>query len=189
MAKSKKVQYIEVENRNPFGEDVDERVFNDPTFTSNYIPGWSNIRHENELRKSRGEEIIPLKHRFHWALAKDLKNTDMDNGRRVQHWIQNKYEVAQYDDLDKMGYPVKENLAISRSPDGKAVWGEHVLVVAGAEVAAAHYQANEAAIEAQEEEPSFIMDRAVEKFNKSDVAQRGGMKATAFEMVEESPRD
>jgi len=183
---TKKRVYIEVEERNPFGEDVDERVFTDPTFTSNYVPGYSEERYKNEVRKSENEPIVPLKHRFHWARCRSLRDTEAPEGRRVQHWKQEKYEVANYDDMVKEGYDLSENEAIHKGADGRAYWGEHVLMVAKADVAAAIFQRNEQAIGAQERVAANMMDEATEKFNRTPVAKRTNMKAGAFEMVEES---
>ena len=183
---AKKQVYIEVEDRNPFGEDIDERVFSDPTYTSNYIPGYSEARHANDVRKTKNEPITPLKHRFHWARCRSLHNTDASEGRRVQHWKQEKYEVANYDAMIKQGYDLSENEAIHKGADGRAYWGEHVLMVASADVAAALYQRNEEAIGAQERVAANMMDDAVEKFNQTPTAQRTNMRAGAFEMVEDS---
>lgn len=184
MEKQTKVVYIEVEARNPFGESVDESVFKDPTRTSNFIPGWSDERHANEVRKAKNEPIKPLKHRFHWARCRALGDTERSEGRRVQHWKNQHYEVADYDDMIKEGYKLNENEAITRGSDGRAYWGECVLVVATAEVAAALYEKNEQAIQAQEQVPAHMMEDATERFNATPVAKKTRMKAGHFEMVE-----
>ncbi len=181
---TKKAIYIEVEDRNPFGPDIDERVFKDPTFTSDYIPGYSDKRHENDVRKSKSEPIKPLKHRFHWARCRSLKNTDASDGHRVQHWKQQHYHVADYDKMIEEGYDLRENDAITKGPDGQAYWGEHILMIATAEVASANYVKNEQAIKDQEETAANTMDAAVERFNKTPTAQKTGMKAGHFEIVE-----
>jgi hypothetical protein len=181
---AKKAIYIEVEDRNPFGESVDERVFADPTYTSSYIPGYSEQVRQNELRKANNEPIKPLKHRFHWARCRALQDTERAEGRRVQHWKQKRYEVANYDDMIAQGYNLAENDAITPGPDRQAYWGEHVLMVASAEVAAAHVEKNRQAASDLEEKPQYMMDEAVERFNRTKTAKRTGMKAGAFEEVE-----
>ena len=181
---AKKAIYIEVEDRNPFSESIDERVFEDPTYTSSYIPGYSEQMRENEIRKTENRPIKPLKHRFHWARCKSLQDTNRDEGRRVQHWKQKRYEVANYDDMVAQGYDLSENDAITKGPDGRAYWGEHVLMVASPEVAAAHYEKARQANADQQEQPQYMMDTAVERFNRSRTAKRTGMKAGAFDEVE-----
>ena len=186
MKKQKKAVYIEVEARNPFGESVDESVFTDPARTSNFIPGWSDERHANEVRKSKNEPIKPMKHRFHWARCRALGDTDRSEGRRVQHWKNNHYDVASYQEMIAEGYNLDENEAITEGSDGRAYWGEHVLMIATADVAAALYEKNEQAIQAQEQVPADMMEAATERFNTTPVAQKTGMKAGHFEMVEDS---
>jgi hypothetical protein len=161
MAKERKVVYVEVEDRNPFGESVDDQVFNDPQYTSNHIPGWSDERHQNDLRTARGEPIVPLKCRFHWARCKDVKDTEKASGRRVQHWKQKRYEIPSYKEVQAMGYDLDENEAITEGSDGKAYWGEHVLMMASAEVAAAHYQKVQQANREQEQKSGFIDENLV----------------------------
>lgn len=158
MPKQRKVVYVEVKDRNPFGEEVDEEVFQDPEYTSNYIPGWSKQRHDNELRKAAGEDIIPLRERFQWARCKGIMNTERDEGRRVQHWRQKRYEIPDYDDVVAMGYDLNENSAIHRGEDGKAYWGEHILMMASAKVAAAHLRKKQQADEDQQEQSGFVDD-------------------------------
>jgi hypothetical protein len=170
MPKQRKVTYVEVEDRNPFGESVDEEVFNSPEFTSNYIPGWSDERHQNDVRKGQGEPIVPLKCRFQWARCKDVKDTEKASGRRVQHWRQKRYTIPDYKEVQEMGYDLDENEAITRGPDGKAYWGEHVLMVAPAEVAAAHYQAKQQANEDQQQKSDYIDETLVtDSVDKEDV--------------------
>jgi len=177
--------YIEVEDRSPFGESVDPRVFEDVEHTSNYIPGYSDKISANDRRKQNHEPIEPLTHRFHWARCKDVRNVDADDGRRVQHWKQKRYQVANYDDVIAQGYNLKENDAIWKDPDGRARWGEHVLMIASAEVAAAHYKKVQDEADELQKEPEYMMENAVERFNRSKAAKRTGMRAGAFTEVEE----
>ena len=57
-------------------------------------------------------------------------------------------------------------------------------MIATAEVASANYVKNEQAIKDQEETAANTMDAAVERFNKTPTAQKTGMKAGHFEIVE-----
>ena len=175
--------FIEVEESNPFGDDIDQAVLTRPDRSSTFVPGYSDKRHQNEVKMERGEKPDTLDHRFHWARRMNLSGEDFGGG--VQRQIDQGYEVANYDDLIKQGYNLKQNAAIKKAPDGSAILGDMVLTVIDARGAAAHWQKNRDAVEAQESRPEAMMDEAIGKFNRSDVAQRGKMKASAFEMVEE----
>lgn len=183
MAKHK--VYIEVEDRSPFGDSVDPRVFQDAGETSNYIPGYSEKRVQNEVRTANHEPIVPLKHRFHWARAKYVNNVELDDGRDIHQWKQKRYEVAQYDDVISQGYNLKENTAIWRDADGRARWGEHVLMIASDKVAAAHLKMLEQTNADLQQRSEYIVENAVEDYNRGKTAQKTGpLKAGAFEQEE-----
>ena len=130
--------YVQVEDRNPFGEEFDESIMEDPTRDSTYIEGYSDVRRQRELDVRAGKDPAPLKHRLQWARAKTFDGARND-GRRVMHWQTNKrYEIIDYDEAVKMGYRVDLNPAILRGEDGRAYLGERVLMIASAKVAAAN---------------------------------------------------
>jgi len=175
--------YIEVEEKNPFGDDVDSQVLTRPDRSSTFVPGYSDKRHQNDIKVAAGEDIELLKHRFHWARRMNLSGEDFGGG--VQRQIDQGYESCQYDDLIEMGYDLSENQAIKKAPDGTAILGDMVLTMIDARGAAAHWKENQQAISEQEAKPEAMMDEAVGKFNTSDVAQRGKMKASPFALIEE----
>ena len=188
---SKRVKYVQVEDRNPFSENFDPedvaRISEGASHSASYVPGYSNIVRENELAKSAGryDEVKTLAHRFHWIRAKNVVTKEED-GRRLYTWkVQKQYETLDYDALVKLGYDLTQNPAITKGTDGKAWYGENILGCASASVAAIHWQQLQDKNKEQLASPGMQMDDAIDRFNTSKVAERGGMKASHFEFVEE----
>ena len=178
--------YVEVIERNPFGEEVDDSVISRPDRSSTFVPGYSDKRHAKEVAALEGRETPPLEHRFHWARRMNVSGEDFGQGVQRQHDMG--YEIAKYDDVIKRGYDLTKNKAIRKAADGSAVLGDVVLTWIDAKGAAAHWKANREANDALERRPQEMMDDAIHKFNTSNVARRGGMKASHFEFVEDDKK-
>ena len=177
--------YIQVEDRNPFGDEFDESILEDPTKDSTYIEGYSDVRRQRELAVRNGERPAPLKHRLQWARGKTFDGSRND-GRRIMHWQTNKrYEMLRYDDAVKMGYRVDLNPAIVRGDDGNAYLGERVLMYAGAKVAAANLEKVRKDTAELAERPKRDMEAAVERFN----VRTKGAHATAFSFLGDDDPD
>jgi len=178
---ARRVSYVEVEDRNPFGEAMDESVFQDTGFTSNWVPGYSDVRRQREIDMAEGKEVQPLAHRFHWIRDRNTDNSY--EARKVSHWVNEKhYTIEDYDKLVEMGYPLADNPGITKDPDGRARWGEHVLGVAAPEVAAAHYQKNLEAMAEEEQRAHQATATAVEEFTAAT-----GTKAVPFQFAGDDP--
>lgn len=176
-------KFIEVHDRNPYGEDVDERAMQDAARDSTYIEGYSDIRLQRELDIRDGREPAPLKHRLQWARGKSFDGTKND-GRRIMHWSVNKhYKMLPYDEAIKLGYGVDKNPAITRGADGLAYLGERVLMYAGGPVAAANLKKVDQEQQALFNQPRQRMENATEAFNKN----AKGAKAIPFDFVGEDP--
>ena len=178
--------YVEIEEQNPFGEDIDETVLSRPDRSSTFIPGYSDKRMENEMAALRGEAITPLRHRF--QLARRATVSGEDFGQGVQRQLDIGYDIPTYDQLVEEGYDLTKNRAIRKAADGSATIGDTVITWIDAKGAAALWKKNREANEIQENRPNAMMDKAVSDFNSSDVAKRGGMKASTlpFEFAEDS---
>jgi hypothetical protein len=187
MAEARKI-YMEVHERNPFGEDFNEELLKTPEKSSNFIRGYSDVRHDNELRALRGEPIVPLKHRFQFVKAKNHVS-GADSGTGVQQALDKHYKIADYDECVELGYAVDENENFVRTVDGRVQWGDCILTIAEAEVAATHWKAQRDAVEEQSDEVTAKMDAAVERFNRSDVASKGKMRASHFQFVGDDPEE
>ena len=180
----RKIPFVEVKERNPFGESVNPEAVKDPEFTSNYIPGYSEKMRDRQLDIAAGPTPDTVEHRFHWARIRKLTDNS-EEGRRVQHWKQKGYRKANYEEMKKLGYDLDKNDAISKGADGNAYWGEHVLMVTDAETAAAIWEQNQLAMENQANEYEAKVAQAVENFNMTDVAKKTRMTANPFEMEAE----
>jgi len=185
MAEGRKI-YMEVHERNPFGEDFNEELLKTPEKSSNFIKGYSDVRHENELRGKRGEDPIPLKHRLQFVKAKNHMS-GADSGTGIQQALDRHYRIASWDEAIKLGYAVDQNENFTKTPDGRVQWGDCILTIAEAEVAATHWKAHRDEIEKQSDEVTAKMEDAVERFNRSDVAGKGKMRASHFEFVGDDP--
>ena len=175
-------RYIAVEDRNPYGDDVDESLLNDPGKDSTYIEGYSDVRRNRELAIRDGTPSTPLKHRLQWARARSFDGTRND-GRRVMHWQSRKgYAPLAYDEALKLGYRVDKNPAIQRGPDGMCYLGEQMLMVADARTAATNLKKAQNDLQAQMEAPQQRMEAATSRFNA-----RGAGKASAFAFVGDDP--
>lgn len=173
-------RYIEVEDRNPFGEEFDEQILQGNGTDSTFIEGYSDVRRDRELAVRKGEKVPPLKHRFQWARAKsaDFQRAD---GKRVMHWQVNKhYQPIRYEDALKMGYNLKSNPAITQGEDGLAYHGDQVLMYCDARVAASNLKKVQQDTAFALEAPKRRMEKAVAEFNAKNV----GAKAEAFSFLE-----
>ena len=174
---------IVVNDRNPYGDEVDESTMEDASRDSTYIEGYSDVRRQRELDIRDGREPSPLKHRLQWARGKSFDGTKND-GRRIMHWQVNKrYEMLPYDDAIQMGYGVDKNPAITRGPDGLAYLGERVLMYAKGPVAAANLKKVDQEQQALMAQPRKRMEDATEEFNRNTK----GARAIPFDFVGEDP--
>lgn len=176
-------QYVVVEDRNPYGEEVDESLLNDAGKDSTYIEGYSDVRRQRELDVRDGKRPAPLKHRLQWARAKSFDGQKMD-GRRVMHWQSRKgYRALSYDDAMKLGYRVDQNPAIQKGPDGMCYLGEQMLMVADARTAASNLVKLREDQAAAEQAPRAKLEQATAAFNARN--PRG--TAQAFSFVGQDP--
>ena len=178
-------KYIEVHDRNPYGDEIDEELLNDPGRDATFIAGYSDVRRQRELDARDGIKPKPLKHRLQWARGKAADGTTFD-GKRMMHWqVKKGYKPLKYDDAIKLGYEVNENPAIVKGPDGLAWLGERVLLYADARTAATNLRKVQDANDAAQRAPKERMEAATERFN----ASTKGANATAFSFVGDDPDD
>lgn len=177
--------YIEVRDRSPFGEEIDEELLNDPGKDSTFIEGYSDVRTKRELALRRGEHVRPLRHRLQWVRAKTLDGQKAD-GKQVMHWKVDKgYRPMKYDEAVEAGYFVDKNPAIEKGEDGFAYHGEQILMVADAKTAATNLRKVQRDSEEMLAKPQRDMEAAVERFNRDTK----GAHAASFSFVGDDPDD
>ena len=177
--------HIQIEDRNPWGDEIDESVLNDPGVDSTYVEGYSDVRRNRELAVRDGKRPPSLRHRLQWARAKTYDGQRYD-GQRVMHWQVNKHhKMLPYDEALKLGYMVDKNPAITKGEDGLAYLGERVLMYAPAEVAAANLQKVNKNRKDLADKPRRDMEAATERFNKDTK----GAHAEPFAYVGDDPDD
>ncbi len=129
--------YIEANDRNPFGDDFDEKILQDAGKDSTWLQGYSDKRIERELALRNGDKVQPLEYRFHLARAKTE-----DGGKRVFHWQSRMgYSTVKWDEenFKRLGIDPTENPAYNKGEDGLVYNGTQVLMVAPRQVAAANF--------------------------------------------------
>ena len=131
----KKTVVVEVRERSPWGESVDDSVGSDPGRTSTFVGGYSDKRTEFERETAAGNNPRPLQHRLHWARA-ERPNGEAD-GRRIAYWKAKGYRKPTWEEAAAAGYDLASSAAI-RAPDGSIRLGDTVLMWAPAATAAAH---------------------------------------------------
>ena len=176
-------KYIAVTDRNPYGDEIDEELLNDPGKDSSYIAGYSDVRRNRELDIRDGKQPKPLKHRLQWARAKTTDGTSSD-GARMMHWqVKKGYKPLKYDEALKLDYRLNENPAIVKDVDGYAWLGERMLMFADARTAATNLRKVQAANDEAQRAPAERMQAATERFN----ASTKGAHAAAFSFIGDDP--
>lgn len=125
----------------PYG-DAPQELLQDPSRTICEIPGYSDVRRENELAAARGERTRPLPYRFHIARATRIDNSA--DRRDIAAKENDGYRVLQWDEAKKYGIDLS-NTAFIRAPDGTCRYLDGVLMVTDAKHAAANYARQRAA--------------------------------------------
>jgi len=172
--------FITTQDRNPFGEDIDQDLLAGSGQDSAYIEGYSDKRVQRELAIRRGERADALPHRLHWARAKTFDGARLD-GTRVQHWQANKgYRPLPYDEALKLGYRLDKNAAILKGEDGNAYLQDRMLMVCDAAKAAANYRKVQDATSAQNEQAASRMQQAAEQYEA-----RTGVRPPVFTYLED----
>jgi len=173
----KRVQVIEVEDRNPFGEETDPSQLTNEERDALFIDGYSDKRREFELSVARGEHPDPLKWRLHWVRGQAASG-DAD-GRKVAEWRAKGYLPVKWEDADKYGIDLESSAAV-KGPDGTVRLGDVVLMAAPAKVAATHYRRQREQTAEQEELRVYgPMQEAVDSYNR-----RTGDKTEVIREVE-----
>lgn len=173
----KRVQVIEIEDRNPFGEETDPSQYHTDERDALYIEGYSDKRKAFELAVARGERPDPLEWRMHWVRSQAASG-DAD-GRKVAEWRAKGYIPVRWEDADKYGIDLESSAAV-KGPDGTVRLGDVVLMAAPAKVAATHYQRQrEQTADMVEQRVYGPMQDAVDSYNR-----RTGDRTEAIREVE-----
>jgi hypothetical protein len=171
---------VEVRERSPFGESVDESIMQNPTRTRTFIPGYSDARIAQQRAIADGDDVTPLKHRLHWVRA-ERASGGADN-RRIADMKAKGYRVPTWDELKTMGYDM-DSSAAHKGASGEAILGDTVLMITDAAIANTHYKRVREATANQFDD---LVKGPLER-SAADANARMGYKgkgATAFEFDE-----
>lgn len=171
----KKTVVVEVRERSPWGESVDDATISNPGRTSTFIGGYSDARANFERETQAGNAPKPLRHRFHWARA-ERANGDAD-GRRVAQWRQKGYTKPTWDEVIAAGYDLVGSAA-QKGPDNSVRLGDTVLMWTKAEVAASHAKRIKQETRAASDAYQKRVEDAVEVANREMGRKPGSQGAT-----------
>lgn len=183
----KKIVQVEVKERSPWGESVDDGVVNDPTRRSTFIGGYSDVRTAFESETRAGNDPRPLQHRFQWARA-ERPNGDAD-GRKVAQWKGKGYSKPTWEEVEKAGYDLAGSAAV-KGPDGTVHLGDTVLMWCPARTAAAHAKRLREETKAASDAYQTRVEDAVEDANRKMGYKPGSHGATKaiFELEHEADK-
>ena len=182
----KKVTNVEVRERSPWGESVDEAFTQDPGRTSTFIGGYSDKRAEFEREARAGNDPMPLQHRFHWVRV-ERANGDAD-GRKVAQWKAKGYTKADWKVVAEAGYDL-DTAAAQKMPDGSVRLGDLMLMWCPAPVAAAHSKRIKEDTKAASDAYQKRVEEATEDANRKMGYRTGSRGATGavFEIESQAP--
>lgn len=166
----KKLVKIEIKERNPFGETLDETHVNNPGRTRTFIPGYS----DEKVRREQAENSRPLAHRLH---SVRVERNGVADGSSVARWKAKGYTMPTWEELKAAGYDM-ENSAYQRTVDGYAKLGDVQVMWAPAKVAAAHYKRQREETKALNNIFEQKFEEAVDSANKEMGYKKGSRGAT-----------
>lgn len=179
---AKKTIVVEVEDRNPYGEEDDvANLDSGAPRDVLYVPGYSEKRAAFDAAVARGERPEPLDYRLQWVKAQK-SNGDRD-GTKIAEWKSKKYRMLTYEEAKRRGINVDDSAA-HKGEDGTIRDGDLVLMIADKNVAAMHWRQNREAIDSQFQERVYTpLQESAEAFNrKYGYTEKTG---TAFEFEDE----
>lgn len=163
---------IEVKERNPYGEEIDAEYLERTGTSVTAVPGYSDKRQQRDAALARGEAPPPLNGRLQWARAQTL--TGQPDLRKVAEWKSKGYVVLTPEKAKELGYDLAGSAAIVEGNQIRL--NENVLMYAPPAVAAARYQAQRKATDAQ------FAERVQAPLEASAAAARArGVKDAVFE--------
>lgn len=172
----KKIIQVEVRERSPWGESVeDDKVANEAR-QSTFIPGYSDARAQFEREVALGNDPKPLRHRFQFARKERPDGTE--DGRRIAQWKSKGYTKVKWDEAVAAGYDL-DNSACQRGPDDSVLLGDTVLMWTPAPNAARRAKQIKEDTKAASDAYQKRVEDAVEDANKKMGRKAGARGATA----------
>jgi len=175
---------LEVRDRNPFGEDIDEKLLRDPGRSATYLEGYSDLRTQRERAVAQGDRPDALPFRLQWVRAERVGG-GTDN-RKVAEWKARGYKILTYADAQKLGVHVEDSAA-EKGSGGDVRLGDCVLMIADAKTAATNYHKWRSENDAQWEKrvKNYLEDSADRTNRDMGLTEKTG---TAFEFEAEPVR-
>lgn len=182
----KRITNVEVRERSPWGESVDEAFTKDPGRTSTFIGGYSDKRAQFEREARAGDDPTPLQHRFHWVRAERADGSA--DGRRIAQKKAEGYSKPSWKEVVAAGYKLDDSAAIE-APDGSARLGDLVLMWCPAPVAAARAKRIKEDTRAASDAYQKRVEEAAEDANRQMGRKPGSRGATGavFEIESQEP--
>ena len=134
----KRAQIIEVEDRNPFGDEnvSEEAMQNIDQRDIFYIPGYSDKRTQYEKMTADGYAPKALPFRLQFVRAQTAAGAA--DGSKLAEWKSKGYKVLSWDEAKKLGLEV-DDTACHKAEDGSIMNGDSLLMIADKSTAATNY--------------------------------------------------
>lgn len=124
---------------NPFDDErLDDLQFQDTHWDGSYVPGYSETRHENELRVKRGQKPIETP-RLQWVRISKTGGEDVTAGDEAMvNWMKLGYRACGLDDLEAYGWKMPPTAHLAA--DGTIRRGDQALFIVSAKRAAYNHR-------------------------------------------------
>jgi len=122
---------------------------------ASFVPGYSNVRRENELRRVKGLPLLPQPARAQWIrVTRRSGEFVATNDEGMSEWMRLGYVACGLDDLDRLGWSMPPTAQVGE--DGLIRRGDLALFYVDAERAAENREdRREVLREAKKRELSF----------------------------------
>ena len=99
-----------------------------------YIPGYSDVRWQNDLRRAKGQKTLPQNARAQWVRVSRRDGTTVrETDEGMMEWLRLGYRAAGLDDLKKLGWEMPPTAEVGA--DGLIRRGDLALFYVDAEQA------------------------------------------------------
>ena|SRR5439155_117896 len=188
MADTKKPEPVVRVTENPFGEFSEEQMAGKPLADRFYLKGYSDVRHERDIETQKAIKagktpvLKPLEHRFQYVPYQ--RPDGSVNKTQYVEWVGRGYRAVKWDELESLGINAAESTC-EKAPDGNAIVGSQLLMVADAATAARRFREQRELTENQAKDVQVKFVEATDNYNaKMGRDKKTGTKAYFEEHTE-----
>lgn len=152
------------------------------TVDASYVPGYSDVRRLNELRRVKGEPLLPQKGRAQWVrITRKSGDFVNESDEGMTEWMRLGYRACGLDDLQRLGWGMPP--AATVGPDGLIRRGDAALFFVDADRADENRAIRRAELKAEAEQEMAISNPEVHEIKEERVTKRGSLEALSKEAL------